>query len=289
MLLATNQQGKPLDGLRLLLMHHPFTDLADGAQCRRLLRGHADLVLRGHLHEPEVETWADPDRTVRQAAAGCLYEGHYADRYGNSCQVLTLGLGAGGRLQDVKLHFRAWSARGGHWHDDDSLYRETKQGRLTWLIARPSIVAGKSANPYDPWTPAMPPRFVGRGILLRHLDRALEEGRSVSLVGDWRIGKSSVLQTWAGQVRERGRVVRLLSGEGPEGVSPGALVSAIVGTTAPDGADAAADLLDRWAAHAAPAGLPPLLLIENSVGWWRASTSGSSSGCAACWDASCWC
>jgi predicted phosphodiesterase len=218
MRVATHEDGKPLRGLRLLLMHHPWHDLADGAACRRLLSGHVDLVLRGHLHEPELEIWADPDRQVRQLAAGCLYEGHRADQYPNACHVLTLTLDAQGHLLTAEVRFRAWSARGGHWHDDDSLYRESRQGRLTWIVQYPTLPLGV-ANPYDPWTPATPPRFVGRQGLFRRLEAALEEGRSVSLVGDWRIGKSSVLQRWAQQVQARGRVVTQLSGEGPEGLS----------------------------------------------------------------------
>jgi ABC-type branched-subunit amino acid transport system ATPase component len=65
-------------------------------------------------------------------------------------------------------------------------------------------VSASEANPYDPWTPVVPPRFVGRVGVLRRLDAALEEGRSISLVGDWRIGKSSVLATWEQRAREKG-------------------------------------------------------------------------------------
>jgi 3',5'-cyclic AMP phosphodiesterase CpdA len=84
---ATDADGKPLAGLRLALMHHPLTDLTDGAQCRLRLAEHVDLVLRGHLHETEVQTWADPDRRIRQLAAGCLYEGHRADQYPNALRA----------------------------------------------------------------------------------------------------------------------------------------------------------------------------------------------------------
>jgi ABC-type branched-subunit amino acid transport system ATPase component len=65
-------------------------------------------------------------------------------------------------------------------------------------------VSASETNPYDPWTPVVPPRFVGRVGVLRRLDAALEEGRSISLVGDWRIGKSSVLATWEQRAREKG-------------------------------------------------------------------------------------
>ncbi|MGE3536376.1 MAG: metallophosphoesterase [Candidatus Tectimicrobiota bacterium] len=265
MRLATDQEGRPLDGVRLALMHHPFYELADGADCRRLLAGHVDLVLRGHLHATELETWADPDRQVRQLAAGCLYEGHRADQYPNACHVLTLTLHADGQVLRTAVRFRAWSARGGHWHDDDSLYRGSRQGRLVWSTpsSRPPPAM---TNPYDPWTPASPAQFVGRQGLLRGLEMALEERRSVSLVGDWRIGKSSVLQCWHQHVRERGRDVRQVSGEGPEGVSPGTLVQAITGRPAPDDPDGAADVLAYWAEGAGAAALPPVLLLDEMDG-----------------------
>jgi hypothetical protein len=191
---ATDAEGKPLAGLRLALMHHPLTDLADGAQCRRRLAGHVDLVLRGHLHETEVHTWADPDRKIRQLAAGCLYEGHRADQYPNACVLVTLHLSALGRPERIDLRFRTWSPNG-HWYDDSGLYRESRNGRLTWSLEAPRM-PDDPHNPCDPWTPVTPPRFVGRLALMQAFETAMQEGHGISVVGDWRIGKSSLLLTW---------------------------------------------------------------------------------------------
>ncbi|HZF11210.1 MAG TPA: metallophosphoesterase [Thermoanaerobaculia bacterium] len=259
--LTNDAQGDPLPGLRLVLMHHPFGELADGAACRRLLHGRADLVLRGHLHETEVETWVDPDRKVRQLAAGCLYEGHRADCYPNACQVCTLTLDAQGHVLQADLRFRSFAKRG-HWFDDDSLYNDSRGGRLTWFFTETPKQAAIS-NPYDPWTPVMAPHFVGRRQLLRRLEAALAEGRSVSLVGDWRIGKSSVLQTWFEKQRDKGREVQLLSGGGSEGASPQALVEKITGRPCSEEVDLAAEALERWVQTKGLPGLPPLLLIDE--------------------------
>lgn len=264
MRLATGPDGAALPGLRLALMHHPLHELADGAACRRLLADHVDLVLRGHLHETALETWLDPDRSVRQLAAGCLYEGHRADTWPNAVVLLTLEADASGRLEQVEVRTRAFSPRGGHWHDDDSLYRDSRGGRLAWRSAARPVVLGD--NPFDPWTPATPPRFVGRAALLRRLEAATEEGRSVSLVGDWRSGKSSILATWAEILRSRGRVVATLSGEEAAGLSPAAFVEAIVGAPASEDPDGAAEALDRWARGAGAPGLPPVLLIDEVDG-----------------------
>jgi formylglycine-generating enzyme required for sulfatase activity/3',5'-cyclic AMP phosphodiesterase CpdA len=139
MRLATDDRGNPLPGFRLALIHHPLTDLADGEHCRRLLAGSAagtrplvDLLLRGHLHETEPETWADPERTLRQLAAGCLYE---SDRYPNACIAMTVKFDDTGRPLRHELRFRGWSQRG-HWFDDNSLYPNTRDGRLLWRMAR---------------------------------------------------------------------------------------------------------------------------------------------------------
>ena len=130
---------------------------------------------------------------------------------------------------------------------------------------RRSPATGKR-NPFDPWTPATPPRFVGRMGVLSRLEGALEERRSVSIVGDRRIGKSSVLDTWAEALNERSRVVRCTSGEGPEGASLRAFVATIIGFDVPDNADGAADALSRWAGQAAPVELPPVVLIDELDG-----------------------
>ncbi len=92
-----------LDGLRIALVHHPLTDLADGASCRRLLADRVDLLLRGHLHEPELSLWKDPDRELRELAAGCLYE---HDEYPNACQRIDLTLDDRGRVLGLDVRFR---------------------------------------------------------------------------------------------------------------------------------------------------------------------------------------
>lgn len=119
-----------------------------------------------------------------------------------------------------------------------------------------------ATNPFDPWTPAVPPRFVGRAGLLRDLAHALDEGRSVSLVGDWRIGKSSLLQTWARQALAKGRTSHVLSGEGPEAMDCARFVQTLTGAPpAQNEPDVAADALDAWLRREP---LPPLVLLDEA-------------------------
>lgn len=262
MRLATDAEGKPLEGFRILLMHHPFDQMADGAQCRRLLKGHVDLVLRGHLHDEELETWSDPDHSVRQLAAGCLYEGWRGDQWPNACHVITLDASCPPR--EAEVHFRGWSARGGHWHDDNSLYKSVGDGRLKLSFGTTRAVhAARTNGSADPWKPAVPPVFVGREVLLKKLRGAWDQGRSTSIVGDWRIGKSSILATCYETVAKSGRAVRLLNGESREGASASDFVRAATGLAAPDEPDASADILASWARAQRRPGLLPLLLVDE--------------------------
>jgi hypothetical protein len=130
--------------------------------------------------------------------------------------------------------------------------------------AAPGLVL--RSNPYDPWNPAVPPLFTGRLTLLRDLTTAFGEMRSVSLVGDWRIGKSSLLRRCEQWAKESGRVVRWVSGEEASGQSPGAFVKAITGLDTPADADGAADVLGRWAEAQGLPGLPPLVLVDEVDG-----------------------
>ncbi len=262
----TDEDGKPLSGLRLVLQHHPLHELADGSQARKLLADHADLVLRGHLHETELSTWADPDHSLRQLAAGCLYEGHQVDQWPNACQVITLDLDTEGRPQRVEVRLRSFSPKGGHWHDDNSLYQDSANGRVSWAVDRPlNRPKAGAPNPFDAWKPALPPLFQGRHREFIVLEQALDSRNGVSIVGDGRIGKSSLLLTWAEQLEGRGRKVCYLTGQGPEGLTEATLVAAVIGKPAPEGADAAADALAAWA-DAEPPGLAPVLLVDEFDG-----------------------
>jgi Calcineurin-like phosphoesterase len=145
--LTSDDHGRPLEGLRIALVHHPFSDLIDGAHCRRLLGERTDLVLRGHLHLAEVETWVDPDNKVNLLAAGCLYETEKADHYPSACQVITLNHDSLGHLGRVDLRFRSFSPRGGHWHDDDSFYKRSHEGRVTGFAQEPLLPVVETDTP----------------------------------------------------------------------------------------------------------------------------------------------
>ena len=158
--------GAPLPGWSIALVHHPLTDLADGRDAQWLLTEHGvSLLLHGHLHDPEIFRWVTPASSLHVSAAGSLYE---HDRFPNSLQVLDLHLPEHQLVEPRQLWARSWSARG-HWHSDDSLY--------------PGSIAGKLAlvTVTEPDMPFTPGEFIGREAELDQLRRALlpEHGRSI--------------------------------------------------------------------------------------------------------------
>lgn len=132
------------------------------------------------------------------------------------------------------------------------------------VAVAPAGASGALAvNPFNPWQPAVASGFFGRDDLLHALHTALDEKRSVSLVGDRRIGKTSVLLNWQSKAQSLGRVVCLLSGEGGEAVTCSGLVQAITGETIErDDVEFAANALADWATQFAV--LPPLILLDEA-------------------------
>lgn len=204
MRLATDDRGGKLLGFRLALIHHPLEQLMDHAQARRLLAEHVDLLLRGHLHEPEAELSAAPSHALRSLAAGCLYE---HDRYPNSCQLIQLTLDERGRPQGHEVRFRSWSSHG-HWFDNDGLYPGTRGGRLRW--GRLPATEAPVSRPRGGRT------FVGREEHLRAMAEALLPGtgerRTVALQGMPGVGKSYLMDRFATLHEDRfpGGYIRLV-------------------------------------------------------------------------------
>ena len=123
-----------------------------------------------------------------------------------------------------------------------------------------------SDNPFNPWMPAAHENFVGRVDLLRRLESAYFDKRSVSIVGDSRIGKSSVLAQWAEEARRVTDAVVVLNGDGPEGQSPQEFVRAVTGLPPSESVEDAANKLARWAKDAAESGASPLVLVDEMEG-----------------------
>lgn len=147
-------------------------------------------------------------------------------------------------------------------------------------IEAPNVGLGAShaidpSNPFDPWKPATPPAFAGREDTLRALESASREGRGILLVGDWRMGKSSILATYAQRAAGMGLEVRSFSGEGREAEGHRAFVAGVLaaqepGITpkhVPEEPGQAANQLEDWCKtmECQGTGCPTILLDEAGV------------------------
>jgi hypothetical protein len=113
---------------------------------------------------------------------------------------------------------------------------------------------------FDRVQPALPPRFVGRELELRELEDALVRSAGVSLVGDTRIGKTSLLKTWEARARAFGRTVVYVDGQARGGGSEKDFVEAVTGQRTGSTPDQAAESLALWARSLSP---PPLVLVDE--------------------------
>lgn len=117
---------------RIALLHHPWASLAefDRNDAQRTLYRHRDLILRGHLHQPDLFRIVPPDprRACIEAAAGCCYSGkpypnafQWIDLYSNSRRIV--------------FHFR-------HWNQDDWQVDRNQHGcpNGTHTILLPTVV-----------------------------------------------------------------------------------------------------------------------------------------------------
>jgi RNA polymerase sigma factor (sigma-70 family) len=130
--------AKPLDGLRIGLVHHPLDHLADHHEVRRLLADNGvDLLLHGHQHVPLAMVTDEPGARLRVLAAGCLMEGDLGKNWPNAFQLIEVDVVSRGGA----VHFRKWARNARFWAKGSDIYRDASDGVLTW--------AGTTA----PWSP----------------------------------------------------------------------------------------------------------------------------------------
>jgi len=119
-------------------------------------------------------------------------------------------------------------------------------------------------NPYESRKPLVPPHFIGREKESRLILNSIMERRSTSLVADFYLGKSSLLQTIALEAEKIGLKVVLLSGLNGYSQCLSAFIEEITGCPAEDEPDCAADRLDAWLSEHTRYDLVPLLLIDDA-------------------------
>ena len=231
------------------------------ASTRRLLADRVDLVLRGHLHQTEVGEWIDPDRRLRELAVGSLYEGGLADTYGNSCQLVRLELDSKGRPIEAVARFRSFSLR----RRRPLVRRQLPATAKARRDASPGPSARRSQGSR---TLSAPGRHARPLLRTRRPDspprNAFDERRSVWLVGDWRIGKTTLL-LGVGEAAARARScreARIRPGCRRCFSAPGLSRRSPVWTR-PTTLTEPADRLTTWIEAVSSSGLPPVVLVDE--------------------------
>jgi len=72
-----------------------------------------------------------------------------------------------------------------------------------------------------------------------------------------------ILLAWEKRLRERGVVVKLVSGQGSAGVSTARFVETVTGLDSPADADGAADRLTQWIDSISASGIAPVVLVDE--------------------------
>ncbi len=255
------------DGMALAFFGNPIVPVEIARQVAVVLREHPSIRLRMGIHTGPV--YRTPDMNGRKNITGGGI--NFAQRVmdcGDAGHILLSKAAA-----DTLLQLSVWRD---FVHDLGEM--EVKHGVRVHIFNVFGADFGNGEAPsrfrnfkgpqpqsifFDPWSPVTPPSFVGRDGILKRLHAAVEEGRSVSLVGDWRIGKSSVLKTYWLQLSNYGRTAQLLNGSGREGSSPQAFVECAIGWKPGHSPDAAADALAAWARENHKPGLAPALLVDE--------------------------
>lgn len=128
--------------LRIVLQHHPFGFLADGREVMDRLRqpdgGH--ILLRGHLHDSEVEQTSKPDGSLIELAAGTVYSGtEWPKRFLIGAADLETG--------KATVEFFTYSPKGaGFWAADTLAYARAPQGVAVFELPSALRTAGQVAT-----------------------------------------------------------------------------------------------------------------------------------------------
>lgn len=147
-----------------------------------------------------------------------------------------------------------------------------------WVFIAPTLKArreekqqlelqAQNHSPYVTGKAVITPYFVGRKTELQFLQTSLQNHESISLLGDYRIGKSSLLMTWQESLLNEGYSVTVLNGQKTEGENLQQCLQAIIkqAVSADISADNAANQLVQWAKQqTVEYQKKPVILVDES-------------------------
>jgi predicted phosphodiesterase/tetratricopeptide (TPR) repeat protein len=210
---AVEQLAKLDVDVRIGLLHHPLEWLSDieRSNIKQTLHQHLDFILRGHLHENEIEQVIAVSGSALHLAAGAAYQTRrypnralYVSVNGNAATVLPI------RYEDAPQE--VWVVDPSLFPDDNGHQRAYPIPRLHATAAQPqpSAHAAQAAQTPPRFSSNIPVRshhpFVGRDALLSAIDAVfsdLQNPQALVLHGTPGVGKSGLAREYARRNVER--------------------------------------------------------------------------------------
>lgn len=203
--------------LRIALMHHPPDWLADQerSNIRASLAGSVDVILRGHLHETDVEQVVSDHRSTVYIAAGAAYQ----TREWPNRAVYTTFDGASLEVRPVRYEDSPIES----WTIDPSVFPHSRNhtghfGLIRWLPGGLPPASLGAHRPAAAIPVARRTSLLGRNSELQWLDalwREASEGRrQIALLRAREgLGKTRLAAEWAEGAQRTGRVLYGDAGE----------------------------------------------------------------------------
>ncbi len=260
--------------LKIALLHHPVDWLGDfeRANIKSALQGSLDLLLRGHLHDTEVENVVSVSGALMHIGAGAAYQ---TRKWPNRALYCTF-LDGSVTVFPIRYEDRPHEI----WCVDPSVFPKAKDFENSFSLNRLATSTASTPPPLAEHShPAaalrtfrsnIPPKgdlpFVGRDELLQEIERTLGDPSAecvLVLYGRPGAGKSELAREYGRAHRSRypGGTFFIRAGSGAELVDLPRIGSNVLGLAFPEGLSLQ-DQCERTLLSFGPA---PVLLIYDNV------------------------
>ncbi len=200
---ALEQANRKEPELKITLMHHPFDYLRewDMALVNQLLvsENGCHFLLRGHLHQTDLQQRIRPGASIWEIAAGAFWQGSEAPHAVNVVQLEHTG--------DGSIHvFKYVNKEGGFWRRHTTIYKKMPEGYWPFTLRGtmvPKDAGTRVGRLY--WVPPLPEKYFKRKNIVDRILREMETSKLIGMHGLGGIGKSELVKEVANSRRTKRR------------------------------------------------------------------------------------